>query len=212
MGLVDRRAFFATGLAASLAAGGALAADAIPKALPDDMSIGKPKAGLTVIEYFSASCPHCARFNNEVFPGIRKAYIDTGKVRWVFRELLTPPMEIAAAGFLLARAAGPARYYAFLDALFHRQAEIYAEGTSAAARRVLLSVAGGFGIDDAGFDACLSDGKALDALNARVAAAGQAGVDGVPYIIIGDQHLDGEEEARTAPQVLEKALRKRRLW
>jgi protein-disulfide isomerase len=173
------------------------------------MAIGSPKAGLTVIEYFSASCPHCAAFNNEVFPDVRKTFIDTGKVRWVFREMLTQPVEIAAAGFLLARAAGPARYYAFLDTLFHRQADIYAEGTGAAARRILLEVCGQFGIDEAGFNACLSDNKALAALNGRAAAAARAGIDSVPTMLIGDQRLVGEDEVRTAPEVLQKVLGKR---
>jgi protein-disulfide isomerase len=224
MGLVDRRALIASGLAASVA-GPALAAKpkavphkaapktvpaGPPKALPDDMAIGSPKAGLTVIEYFSASCPHCAAFNNEVFPDIRKTFIDTGKVRWVFREMLTPPVEIAAAGFLLARAAGPAKYYPFLDALFHRQADIYGEGTGAAARRILLEVCGQYGIDEARFNASLSDKRALDALNGRAAAAAKAGVTSVPTMLIGDRRLVGEIEVRTAPEVLQQVLSKRR--
>ena len=79
------------GLAACSKGGGAVTTE--------DMSMGEAKAPVTVIEYASASCSHCAAFNNEVFPAFKAKYIDTGKVHYVFREFLTPPQEVAAAGF-----------------------------------------------------------------------------------------------------------------
>ena len=69
----------------------------------DDMAMGNAQAKVTVIEYASASCPHCAEFNNEVFPAFKAKYIDSGKIHYVFREFLTPPAEVAASGFLIAR-------------------------------------------------------------------------------------------------------------
>src|SRR6201987_6183796 len=72
-------------------------------ATADDMSMGNPQAKVTVIEYASASCPHCADFNNEVFPAFKAKYIDTGKIHYVFREFITPPAELAMAVFLTAR-------------------------------------------------------------------------------------------------------------
>ena len=74
---------------------------------PIDMTLGSPKAKVTVIEYASLACSHCAHFNNEVFPEFKAKYIDTGKVRYVYREFYTPPVEVAAAGALIARCAGP---------------------------------------------------------------------------------------------------------
>src|ERR1700749_2126770 len=96
--------------------------------LAEEMSMGNPKAPVTVVEYASASCPHCAAFNNDVFPEFKKKYIDTGKVRYAFREFLTPPAEFAALGFLTARCAGDKKYFPLLDALFHAQAGIYGSG------------------------------------------------------------------------------------
>src|SRR5258708_5119572 len=89
-------------LLALVAAVGIRAASAAPKpalqpVLAPEMSLGDPKAKVTVVEYASASCPHCARFNNEVFDDFKKKYVDTGKVRYVFREFLTPPEQFAGA-------------------------------------------------------------------------------------------------------------------
>jgi protein-disulfide isomerase len=88
-------------LFALVAAAGLSAASAAPKPAPqpvmaEEMSLGNPKAKVTVIEYASASCPHCARFSNEVFEAFKAKYVDTGKVRYVFREFLTPPEQFAA--------------------------------------------------------------------------------------------------------------------
>ena len=82
------------------------------------MSLGDPKAKVRVIEYASASCSHCARFNNEVFPAFKAKYIDTGRVHYTLKEFLTPPVEVAAAAFLLARCTGKDRYFSTLDAVY----------------------------------------------------------------------------------------------
>ena len=79
--------------ALALACGSAVAAP-----LDGDMSLGDPKAKVQVIEYASVTCTHCAAFNRDVFPAFRKKYIDTGKVHYTFKEFLTPPAEVAAAG------------------------------------------------------------------------------------------------------------------
>src|ERR1700744_5268888 len=91
----------------------------------DDMSLGNPNAKVTVIEYASVACPHCARFNNDVFPAFKAKYIDTGKIHYVFREMLVggdAEMQMAAAGFLMARCAGKDKYFSVVDAIFHGQA------------------------------------------------------------------------------------------
>ena len=74
---------------------------------------------MKVIEYASASCPHCARFDLEVFPTFKAKYVDTGKVSYTLKEFLTEPEVVAAGGFLLARCAGKGRYFPVLDAVFH---------------------------------------------------------------------------------------------
>ena len=82
---------------------------------------------MQVVEYASASCPHCARFDSEVFPAFRAKYVDTGKVRYTLKEYLTEPRGVAAAGFLLARCAGKDRYFPVLDAVFKGQDEMVAD-------------------------------------------------------------------------------------
>ena len=100
-----------------------------PEALPD-MAMGDEKAPVTIIEYASMTCPHCAHFQEATFPEIKKRYIETGKVRWIFREF--PLDNLAAAAFMLARCAGKddsEKYFALIDTLF-RQACLFGNGPS----------------------------------------------------------------------------------
>ena len=166
---------------------GAAAAPAKPAAQPsDEMSMGSPRAKVTVLEYASASCPHCARFNNEVFPAFKRKYIDTGKVRYELREMLTPPADLAAAGFMLARCAGPKRYFAVIDDFFQQQAEIYRTGM---AMPVLNAVGAKAGFTPEQVQTCVTDQAALDALNARVARHAGEGVHSTPTFVINGTML-----------------------
>ncbi len=155
---------------------------------PDDMTLGSPKAKVTVIEYASASCPHCARFNNDVLPAFKAKYIDTGKVRYVMREILTPPTEVAAAGFLTARCGGKDKYFPILDQIFRHQQEIYQTGD---VNGVLGRAAQSAGLTQAQFEACVFDGNALGALNTRVDTyAKRDEITGTPTFIINGKRLD----------------------
>jgi protein-disulfide isomerase len=133
-----------------------------------DMSLGPPDAKVKVVEYASASCSHCARFNNTVFPAFKAKYVDTGKVNYTLKEFLTPPEEVAAAGFLVARCAGKDKYFTVLDAIYKNQAEMFQTGDF---RGVLLRIAQSAGMTEAQFNKCVSDPDALKALNARVQRA-----------------------------------------
>lgn len=133
-----------------------------------DMTMGDMKAKVQLVEYASASCSHCARFNNEVFPAFKAKYIDTGKVGYTLKEFLTPPEAVAAAGFLTARCAGKDKYFSVVDAVFRNQAEMFATGDF---RGGLLRIAQGAGMTEAQFNKCVSDEAALKALNARVEKA-----------------------------------------
>jgi protein-disulfide isomerase len=130
----------------------------------DDMTLGAPNAPVTMIEYASVSCPHCARFDMEVFPAFKTKYIDTGQVRYVAREALTGDPAIAAAGFLTARCAGRDKYFQVVDAIYHAQQEMYASGDPHA---ILLNIARSAGMTDARFETCIKDETALKALNSR---------------------------------------------
>lgn len=131
----------------------------------DAMSLGDPKAKVKMEEFASTTCSHCGRFNNEVFPGFKAKYIDTGKVHYTFHEFITPPEAVAVAGFLTARCAGKDKYFNVIDALFRSQEEMYATGD---ARGTLLKVAQSAGMTEAQFNACVSDEEANKALAERV--------------------------------------------
>jgi protein-disulfide isomerase len=128
------------------------------------MTMGNPKAPITVIEYASVACPHCAKFNNDVFPAFKAKYIDTGKVFYIAREALTGDPDLAAAGFLTARCAGKAKYFQVTDAIYHAQAQMETGGQ---ARDVLRDIARSAGLTDAQFSACITDEKAQTALADR---------------------------------------------
>jgi protein-disulfide isomerase len=193
----------ALGLALLLAIGIGARATGQPVG-PDDMSMGNPDAKVTVIEYGSASCPHCARFNNEVFPAFKAKYVDTGKVRYVFREFLTDPAQLAAAGFLLARCAGRDKYFSTLDEVFHVQAEIYQTGDAAGP---LTKVAKDAGLTEAQANACLESKTAIAALNARVDGYMKNDkIDSTPTFDVNGKRLEGEQTLAQLSAAVDQAL------
>lgn len=157
----------------------------------DDMTLGDPKAPVKITEYASASCTHCATFNNEVFPALKAKYIDTGKVHYTFKEFLTPPVEVAAAAFLTARCAGKDKYFSVLDAVFQAQNEMFTTGDM---RGVLLRVAQSAGMTEPQFNACITDEAALKALNERVEKASRdEKITATPtFLINGEKMKEGE--------------------
>jgi protein-disulfide isomerase len=160
------------------------------------MGMGNPKAPVTVVEYASAACPHCARFNNNVFPAFKKKYVDTGKVHYVYREYLTDPVPVAAAGALLARCAGRAKYFSVLDDFFHGQAQAYETGDL---RGLILSVGKNAGMSQDQVEACLQDEAASKALNERVRLYSMEGVDSTPtFVINGKKLADLDHEVQLA--------------
>src|SRR5471032_2266452 len=107
-----------------------------PMSLPD-MALGPANASVTITEYASMTCPHCAAFNEAVFPKIKSAYIDSGKVRYVFREF---PLDIkAAAGSMLARCIAKedsGKYFAVIDMLFKQQNDWVSKNTTETLTRI----------------------------------------------------------------------------
>ena len=165
MGL-DRRALIVSGLAPALVgwAAGAAAARAQPlPPVPGEMTMGSPKAPVQFVIYASASCPHCAHWWTTQLPQVRKAFIDTGKVRLVFREFLTPPQEFAAAGFILARRI-PGKYFEVLTTVFQKQEAIYQSGQLFEG---LQAIGRQYGLSDQQFRDALKDPVALKAVNDR---------------------------------------------
>jgi protein-disulfide isomerase len=173
-----------------------------------DMSLGKADAPVQLVEYASASCSHCATFNIEVFPQIKAQYIDTGKVHYTLKEFLTPPEEVAAAGFLVARCAGgPEKYFQVLDAIFRNQAEMFQTGDF---RGVLLRIAQSAGMTEAQFNKCVSDPDALKALNARVQRAQKEdNITGTPtFVVNGKKVGEGEVSLAQLSAAIDAAAKK----
>ena len=157
----------------------------------DDMSMGNDKASVTMIEYASASCPHCADFNNDVFPAFKAKYIDTGKVHYVFREFLTPPEDVAAAGFMTARCAGRDKYFSVLDAIYHGQHAMFLSGDIHGS---LLRIAESAGLNETQFNTCINDAAGLKSLNDRVQTyIDRDKINGTPTFVINGKTLNGEQ-------------------
>src|SRR5256886_11583207 len=124
-----------------------------PVSLPD-MALGPANASVTITEYASMTCPHCAAFNDNVFPKIKSEYIDTGKVRYVFREF---PLDIkAAAGSMLARCIArddSGKYFAVIDMLFRQQNDWVTKNTTETLTRIGKQA----GLSQQAGEACLKD-------------------------------------------------------
>jgi len=163
------------------------AAVAKPVALPD-MALGPADAPVTVIEYASLTCPHCAYFNKEVFPKIKSAYVDTGKIRYVFREF---PRDIKdAAGAMLARSIAKddgGKYFAIIDVLF-RQQDALLEKTTETLNRVGKQA----GLSQQAIDTCLKDQALLDKLSAsRKFAIDVLKIPGTPTFFLNGAMVEG---------------------
>lgn len=166
--------------------------------------MGSPKAKVTLVEYASASCPHCARFDINEFPQLKKKYIDTGKVRYVFREFITPPEQLAGAGFLLARCGGEKTYWNILEQVFRAQEQIYKTGDMKAS---LLPIAHSVGLSDAQVDACVTDKAAVDALNDRMdKAINKDKINSTPTFIINGKIFHGDPKREVDVAMLSAAL------
>ena len=163
------------------------------KAALEDNIRGDINAPITMIEYASWTCSHCLQFHRDVMPVIQSEYIDTGKVRFVFREFPTAPANISVAGFALARCAGPDKYYDVVDELFERQSGILSMARQGnQVRAALMQVAENHGISgEEAFDACLQNGDIRRAISTSIARADSVGVDSTPTVLVNGVMLPG---------------------
>lgn len=153
--------------------------------------LGNAKAPVTVVEYLSVTCSHCAHFSKTSFQDIKKQYIDTGKVKWVFREFLTSPEQAAAAGWVLARCAGREKYYGVMESLFNTQDQLFKTGDI---RGWIVNVGKAAGMDDAKITACLGDDAAYKDLDARFQKAVNVDkVSGTPTFIVNGKEIKAGE-------------------
>lgn len=151
-----------------------------------DEVLGKADAPVTIIEYASMTCGHCANFHNKTYPILKQRYIDTGKVKFIMREFPLDPL--AAAGFMLARCAGKDKYYPMIEVLFHKQNEWAVQQPLPP----LTAIAKQAGLSQEKFEACLSDQKVLDGIEAtRARGSEKFGVNSTPTFFVNGKMMRG---------------------
>jgi protein-disulfide isomerase len=154
-------------------------------ALPD-MVLGKEDAPVTIVEYSSLSCPHCAHFHRDVMPTLKSDYIDTGKLRYIEREF--PLNNAALGGAVLARCVDPSRFFAFTDLLFSRQEDWAFKEDALQRLRIYAKQAG---LTDADFEKCLDD-ESLQKKVLTVRERGEKeGVKATPTFFINGKVFNG---------------------
>lgn len=170
-----------------------------------DMALGPDNAAVTVVEYASMTCPHCAAFTLNVFPKLKAEYIDTGKIRFVFREY---PLDLkAAAGAMLARCIGktdPGKYFAVIDLLFRQQADWVLSNTADSLKRIGRQA----GLTEEQVNACLKDQKVLDGIQAGQEFASKTlKVNSTPTFFINGTLVKGETSIETFEQMINPLLK-----
>jgi protein-disulfide isomerase len=152
-----------------------------------DVALGPADAKVTIIEYASMTCSHCAAFHKETYPELKKRYIDTGKVRFILREFPLDPL--ATAGFMLARCDGDSKYYPITDLLFDNQSAWAFTSKPLDALQQMMKQAG---FSKEKFEACLKDQKLYDAVQAvRKRADETFKVNSTPTFFINGQRVSG---------------------
>lgn len=146
-----------------------------------DHAIGNPDAKVTVVEYASVVCGACANFHNTVYSDFKQKYIDSGKVRFVFREFPTSPENLAQAGFLIANCADEDKFFENISLQFKRQRSIL---TSSNIREEYVNIAKAAGLSEAEFETCLANEDEIAKYNAVVQSGIDAGVNSTPSFFI----------------------------
>jgi len=164
----------------------------------DDRVLGSPDAPITIVEYASLTCPHCAHFTNEVLPEIKKEWIDTGKAKLVLRDF--PLDEPALRAAMIARCAPPDRFYAFADTFFGSQ-DKWAGARDYREALARLAKLGGMGKDE--FDACLKN-TALEngIVEQRLIASKELDVNSTPTFFVNGGKFTGAPTVEEFNKVL----------
>lgn len=165
-----------------------------------DMSLGPDSAKVTIVEYASASCPHCAAFYNDVFVQLKKDYIDTGKVKFIFREF--PHNDQAMGAFMLARCSPKEKYFPLMDIFFTTQPKWVPDAFNS-----LKEIAKQTGMSAENFDKCLKNTDvAKGIMEVRDKASASYGVTGIPTIFINGKLWDGERTIDSLKKYIDPLL------
>ena len=174
-----------------------------PVSLPD-MALGPANAPVTITEFASMTCPHCAAFNEQVFPKIKSEYIDTGKIRYIFREF---PLDIkAAAGSMLGRCIAKddaGKYFAVIDVLFRQQDQLIAQTTD-----TLHRVGRQYGMSEQAVDICLQDQALYNKLlvDEKIASE-EVKIKATPTFFINGQMVKGAVSFDDMKKIIDPLLK-----
>lgn len=178
-GLVLALAVMVAPLAASAQA-------APPPVTAADRVLGRADAPVTVIEYASFTCSHCGEWHTTVYPAFKARFVDTGQVRLVFRDLPTPPVQVAAQAAGIARCAVPDRFYDVAATLMNGQAALFEGGP---VQDWLSAAAAVSGKSPAEIQACLADPATIEGIRAGMAGANAAGVTSTPSFFVNGRRV-----------------------
>ena len=167
-----------------------------------DYTLGNPNAGVVLVEYASLTCPHCAAFHKNMMPVIKKEYIDTGKIHYVYRDF--PLDRLALAGAVIARCAGRDRFFGFIEALYGSQDQ-WARASDPLKALGTLALVGGMSKQE--FETCIGEQKGVEAiLEARLTAARKFGVSSTPTIFVNGNRYNAGESAGEMRALLDSYL------
>lgn len=155
----------------------------------DDITLGAANAPVHVVEYASATCPHCAEFHESNWEILKREYIDAGKVKFTLREFATAPPQIAVAGFQVARCAGatPEEYYTRLGAIFSQQRTILGPQTMQGAEAALVRIGQLSNLSPDEVRACIRDAAGTERVQAIMDDAQTRGVDSTPTFFVNNE-------------------------
>jgi len=163
-----------------------------------DHVLGKADAPITIIEYASLTCPHCAEFNKEVLPEVKAKYIETGKAKLIYRDF--PLDQWALRASVLARCAPSDKYFGFVDVLFQNQVT-WATAKDPMAALEKIGMLGG--VSSAQFSACMQDKKLQDAVLAQsLQGQKEFDVQGTPTIIVNGKKIENPQSFADFDKIL----------
>ena len=183
--------------------------DAIAAIRADDRVVGSPDAPVTLTAYVSTTCSHCADWHNNYLPAIMARYVDTGQIKIVYRDLPTPPADVAAAGAVMARCAPADKFDAVLTSFYRTQGALRGatdEELKQNAMRWLATggVAGGMTREQ--MNACFDDEANWNALDVRIEASHADGVTGTPTFFVNGQRAEAVWDVTSLDAVVQPLL------
>jgi protein-disulfide isomerase len=181
---------------------GSLAVAAGAGHVMSEIMLGEEGAPVTIIEYASMTCPHCASFHNDTFKALKEKYVDSGKVRFIFREFPFDGLALRAA--MLARCAGEQRYLAMLDVLF-RQQKSWSRSKKPLAE--LAKIGRLAGVSQAQFDACMADEALANVvIGNRMTGEKEHGVNSTPSFVVNGELVAGNKTLAQFDEILAEHL------